>query len=221
MARSLYTLILAFVCLSLQAQTPIKDINSVKLNPDYIWAEATEETKEKAEEAAKFSLILIVKETNPSLDKAVIKASIAHCSQIYMTRGEMHRVFVYMEKKHLTEIVNSQPLDTLPPIPVSDSSLKPWQQNVIGKIMRCRKLEEVVNYLERMNAQNKITVMGTKSHPPRNPQKAFFVFFDNRLNTKAVLGKESDGKRMNYLTNKLETTKDYSQDVFIWFVLPI
>lgn len=223
MVRSLFTLLLTIICLSLYAQTPVKDINSIKLNPNYIWAEATEDTKEKAEEAANISLALLIRKNNSSLSQKTIKASIAKCSQMCMNRGEMYRVFVYMEKKLLTEIASREDTASASEASASvcsDSSLKPWQQNIIGKIIGCKRLDKVVNYLDRLNAQNKITVMGTKSRPPRNPQKAFYVFFDNMHNTKAVLGKESDGKRRNYMTNKMETTEEYLRDAFVWFVLP-
>lgn len=243
MKRNIILLLLFIVSFSLQAQPSARDINkeinNIKRNTDYIWAEATEVTKEKAEEAAMVSLTLAIKDLLPQLDLETIKEKVSGCQQMHMLRGTMHRVFVYINKdlsatgsakpySALAESVNQtfgiRTSDSTSNAPIgevaNDSSLSQWQQNFINGLVKCADVNAVVNYLDKMKVQNKVTQIGTKSNQPRSPEKAFYVFFDSDLNLKAVLGKEVGGKRLNYITNNQESIKDYSNNAFMWFVLP-
>lgn len=221
MIRHLVLLATSAVCMSLHAQSPVKEINRIKLDSCYISAEATEDTEQKAEEAAKVALTFRVKEVFPALDLEAIRTKVTAYKKISMERGTRHRVFLFIPNDAVPpKKVEPVPDAPAPVAPVADSSLKQWQQNLIGGLVKCVDVEEVSNYLDRVKAQNKVTLMGTKSSQPRNPQKAFYVYFDSSLHTMAVLGSEDSDKRMNYMTNKLESAKDYSGFAYIWFVLP-
>lgn len=231
MNRNIVLLILSVFCLALNAQSPVKEkINDIKRDSNYLWAEATEDTKEKAYEAAKVSLTIVAKEYFSSLDLPAVNAKVDKCEQMYMERGSKYRVFVYIpkdvaavevpvpEQSAPTKYIINRPAPT--DSNISDSSLKPWQQNLIGNILKCSDVDEVVNYLERMQVQNKVTQIGTKSKQPHNPENAFYVYFDNNLHLKAVLGKVEQRKRKNYVTNNMDSQKDYSHDAYLWFILP-
>lgn len=93
-----------------------KKINSIKRNDQYIYAEATMNTEDEAFQTAQDLLLTYVNEyitEKKKLDKAnsvIIKDISSKCEKIQMMRGEMFRVFVYVNKKDIIPADNATTL---------------------------------------------------------------------------------------------------------------
>ena len=88
-------------------QSETKQINSIKRNNQYIYAEATMATESEAYQVAEELLTVYINdyvEDKKKLSKAeniIIKDIASNCDKIQMMRGEMYRVFVYVKKSDI------------------------------------------------------------------------------------------------------------------------
>ena len=88
-------------------QSETKQINSIKRNNQYIYAEATMATESEAYQVAEELLTVYINdyvEDKKKLSKAeniIIKDIASNCDKIHMMRGEMYRVFVYVTKSDI------------------------------------------------------------------------------------------------------------------------
>lgn len=123
---------------ALAQESPSKQINQIKRNSSYLYAEATMETPEEALSMARELLFQQVKEyvrTKKKLSKAdnvMVKDVNAKCETLSMMRGMMHRMFVYVKKNDIESFNNATTIDnstnetkvvveqTLPPIPAPE-----------------------------------------------------------------------------------------------------
>lgn len=144
---------------ALAQESPSKQINQIKRNSAYLYAEATMETPEEALSMARELLFQQVKEyisTNRKLndaDNVLVKDVNAKCETLSMMRGTMHRLFVYVKKNDIesfnnatainnttneTKVVVEQPL---PPIPAPEKP-KPEKTIVEEPIVQIDEPEE-------------------------------------------------------------------------------
>ena len=97
---------------SLHAQTS-KEINKIKRSSSYLYAEATMDTEQEAADIAYELLMKQVEEYIASkrklseADNVLIKDIKSRSEQLNMMRGEMHRVFVYVEKNAIEGVENT------------------------------------------------------------------------------------------------------------------
>lgn len=86
-----------------------KLVNSIKRNSQYLYAEATMDTVNDAYDVAKELLINNIKEyasdKKAFRDKDILVRDIAsHCDSIQLRRGEMYKVFLYVNKDNILEV---------------------------------------------------------------------------------------------------------------------
>lgn len=253
------------ICISAQEITPAKQINAIKRDSSYVYAEATDVTVPQAYDAANVQLMLQIKEYIVSQgmkdDDILIKDKAAKCERIEMARGDKYRVFVYVKK---TDIMSAQSVTIIPksalqamgstPPSIQPTTVEPekelveepkvmksnndlttkenevavheaigqlkdWQQTLIGNLMNCTDMDDCLTYLNKMKVQNKVKKMGGKSDTPRNSQQTFYAIFSPTGKLKALLGKEDNGSRMNYMSKHADQLTNYSTDDQIWFTL--
>lgn len=100
-----------------QELSPTKQINAIKRDSAFVYAEATEATVAQAFDAAKVQLMLQIKEYIQSqlelqeADMVLVKDEAAKCERIEMLRGDKYRVFVYVKKSN---ILPAQTITCLP-----------------------------------------------------------------------------------------------------------
>ena len=98
---------------TVSAQSTSKEINNIKRNTSYIYAEATMENEADASEVAFELLMQQVQEYIGSkqklseADNVLIKDIKTHAESLSMMRGEMHRVFVYVKKSDIEGVMNT------------------------------------------------------------------------------------------------------------------
>lgn len=125
--------VMAFLSMSVVAQESInKQINQIKRDNAYLYAEATLSTEEEALSVAKELLLRQVQEyveTKPELSKSetvLVKDINSSSESMSMMRGEMYRVFVYVKKSDIEAISNAMAISkttTVQPVPVKQSTV--------------------------------------------------------------------------------------------------
>lgn len=127
-------------------ESPSKQINQIKRNSSYLYAEATLESPEEALSAARELLMQQVTEYIGTKMKfmdakdVLVKNINAKCESLSMMRGTMHRMFVYVKKSDIEAISNATALNTatnttkviveqsIPPIPAPERSVDPVEE---------------------------------------------------------------------------------------------
>lgn len=118
--KTLFTLVvsLLLVATAFAQESPSKQINMIKRNPAYLYAEATMETPDKALEVARELLMQQVQEYigerlrfNQAKD-VLVKNVNAKSESLSMMRGPMYRMFVYVQKIDIEAVDNVTAINT-------------------------------------------------------------------------------------------------------------
>jgi len=114
----------------------------------------------------------------------------------------------------------TKPIGSDPSKSVSDDSLAEWQKRLISSFLSDDlTLLTAKDLVNTYRIENKIKRYGSKSNPPAQAGKAFFVFVDGTDKVVAVLGRDTGGQRLNYVNGNYENISDYDTYNFIWFTL--
>ena len=120
MRKLVFLYILMCAALGVYAQeelTPSQQINVIKRDSSFVYAEATDTTVEQSFNAANVQLMLEIKNFILSqrelqeADMVLIKDKAAKCERIEMPRGDKFRMFVYVKKE---DIMSAQSITYLP-----------------------------------------------------------------------------------------------------------
>lgn len=210
----------ASVSLFAQGESVSKQINQIKRDAAFLYAEATEETAEKALDAARTMLLPQVQEYLESNQKTVtvneaIKRSIyAKTSFLEMMRGSQHRVFVYVKKSDIDAICGPGP-DTVPPPPPPKPDLPAWQMNAISDLLECGDVNGVRAKLNRMKVEYKIKKFGVPDNCP-SPNDAFWVIFARDGSVYTILGPGTK-ERVSFRDMTTSVLDNYKGMNALWF----
>lgn len=131
MIRKLFVCLLAGLVLApsfAQEVSISKQINQIKRDPSFLYSEATEETAEKALEAARTMLMPQVQEYLESnqiantVNDAIKQSIYDKTGSLEMMRGTLHRVFVYVQKSDIDALYGigqQQTKESKTPVPPS------------------------------------------------------------------------------------------------------
>lgn len=207
------------------AQNTSKEINDIKRNESYLYAEATDQDAEKAFGMARDLLISFMVEYAQGQrelsdeDHELIKNNVNRLQRMQMPRGTQHRVFVYIAKAD----VLSAEAPAMPPQakPLGQSLPKAapgtWQEKVINDLLACETLYQGKVMLNRLKAEYRVKRTGYMSSCP-DPAACYLLVGDAEGNLKTVLG-PGDGQRTNLRTKSADTLDNYDAQTAIWFQL--
>lgn len=99
--------------------------------------------------------------------------------------------------------------------PVSSSAPVEVSSSVLQTILTKRTVSELESLMRNLKAEHKLMWGNVRSSV--NPQWYVAVFSRNEV--KAVLDRETSGKRTDLLTGKQAALDDYASDVKVWFIL--
>lgn len=205
------------------SQNVKQQINSIKKDSKYINAEVTEDSREEAfamalEELTDEANSLFKSNMSPNELKSITKS-------LELRRGESMRVFVYVlkedirrlivSKQNSSPVVPSQPTPSqpTPPLPVAVSSAQ------VGKVTsvfsRMNTLTEIKSLLRQYKEEGKLSDFNWVSTLVVSPDASVVIFRDEKI--VAILLRENNGKRINYLTNKEDNISNYSGCRAIWY----
>lgn len=246
MIRKLILMVLAMflVAPGFCQESASKNINKIKRNTQYLYAEATMKNPEEAYNTALELLNTYIdeyvqsKRKYESSENIIIKDIESKSERIQMKRGEMTRVFIYVKKSDIIPAENStlrenagkkeevqlgqetQTEATDSAAVVSDASLmlsNAWQQEVINQLLECNTIIEAKSLLNRQKTEFRVKKSGTPNSC-RNKAECFWVIGDPAGKLVTVLGPGSS-ERTNFRTLQPDVLENYTDATAIWFIM--
>lgn len=174
MIRKLFICILACVVwvtsFAQEESVSKQQINQIKRDPSFLYSEATDETAEKALDAARTMLMVQVQEYLESNQKTAmlndaIKQSIyTKTGSLEMMRGTQHRVFVYVQKSDVNALFGIQQQQVL----AATSPISPRSgqvEEMKEKKQKAQSLMEVAERKEQTDADSDPYIARGSTHP--------------------------------------------------------
>ena len=149
--KTLFTLVVSLLLAvtTFAQESTSKQINKIKRDSDYLYAEATMETAEEALSVARELLMQQVQEYIGEKEKlsqakdVLVKNVNAKSESISMMRGTMFRMFVYVKKSDIEAVKNVTAINTatntttvvveqpVPPVPAPEKPVEVVEQEVV------------------------------------------------------------------------------------------
>ena len=240
-----------FFCLSLfiyhlsfcYAQSVAQDINKVKRDTMYIYAEATMKDLSEAYNGARAILEMKVgdwvREQHPTegIEVCIVKAK-EHFMQLETRRGDFYRAFVYVRKSDIMPVADKSEVTVFEVAPVTKPNqieAKPAiivteeapqveeKQQVLEltseekQMKLIRSFYDVEPYINGLKSKGKLKAYGKYAKMPVNEDCHLFVY-DKQGNISALLRKSGDNQ-YNLNTLKEDNVKNYKNCGAIWFQL--
>lgn len=247
MKRLLILLALAISCLSIcEAQTVAdvsKNINKVKRDTMYIYAEATMKDLNEAYNGARAILEMKVgdwvREQHPEegIEVCIVKAK-EHFIQLETRRGDFYRAFVYVRKSDIMPVADKSEVTVFEVAPVvqpnqaqaapaiiisEDAPIEEKKAPILEltseekQMKQVRSFYEIEPYIKGLKSKDKLIAYGKYATMPENEDCHLFVY-DKQGNISALLRKTGD-IQYNLNTLKEDNVKNYKNCGAIWFQL--
>ena len=225
------------------AQSVAQNINKVKRDTMYIYAESTTKDVNEAYSNARAILEMQVGEwvrnQHPSegIELCIVKAK-EHFMQLDTRRGELYRAFVYVRKSDIMPIADKSEVTVIEVAPVTKPKqveAKPAiivteeaprveeKQQVLEltseekQMKQIRSFYDVEPYINGLKSKGKLNAYGKYATMPKNEDCHMFVY-DKQGNISALLRK-SGAMQYNLNTLKEDNVKNYKNCGAIWFQL--
>ena len=225
------------------AQSIAQDINKVKRDTMYIYAEST--TKELSEAYNNARAILEmqvgewVRKQHPSegIEVCIVKAK-EHFLQLDTRRGELYRAFVYVKKSDIMPVADKSEVtvfevgptatpnetkaapaiivtEEAPAVEAKTPTLELTSEEKQMKLIR--SFYDVEPYIKGLKSKGRLDTYGKYATMPVDKDCHLFVY-DKQGNISALLRK-SGQKQYNLNTLKEDNVKNYKNCGAIWFIL--
>ena len=224
------------------AQDVAKDINKIKRDTMYIYAEATTKDLNDAYNAARAILEVKVgdwvrnQHPNEGIEVCIVKAK-DHLLQLDTRRGDLYRAFVYVRKSDIMPIADKSEVTVFEVGPVAQSDLLEPTPTIIVeeepvKVEKAPVLEltseeqqmklissfyDVEPYIKGLKSKGKLKKYGKYATMPVDEDCHLFVY-DKQGNILAIIRK-SGASQYNLNTLNEDNVKNYKKCGAIWFQL--
>lgn len=236
-ALFLFVTVGAEPCACLLQDSKQEQINSIKKNSDYLYADITMPTQEEATSQAYEQLqrevINWLSEQPGDYNKTMTAIEINRMADTLVARrADMYRVFAYAKKTVILSAFvtghDSQrditSVDTTKHVVANDTICQLLKQNYLGRkdgvieqLKKARNFFELREIMEPLKAKGDILDYG-KYISADNPEECYLVIYDPAGNIRALLGKGKDS-RWNLKTGKDDSLTNYRGCGAIWFKL--
>ena len=244
MKRLLFVLSFIIFHLSFSyAQNVAQDINKVKRDTMYIYAEATMKDLNEAYNGARAILEMKVgdwvRDQHPTegIEVCIVKAK-EHFVQLETRRGDFYRAFVYVKKSDIMPIADKSEVTVFEVAPVdmpNQIEAKPAiivteetpqvdeKQQVLEltpeekQMKLIRSFYDVEPYINGLKRKDKLKAYGKYATMPPSEDCHLFIY-DKQGNISALLRKSGE-KQYNLNTLKVDNVKNYKNCGAIWFQL--
>lgn len=231
------------ICKAQTAADVAKNINKVKRDTMYIYAEATMKDLNEAYNGARAILEMKVgdwvREQHPSegIEVCIVKAK-EHFLQLETRRGDFYRAFVYVRKSDIMPVADKSEVTVFEVAPVAqpdqpkaapaiiiseDAPVEEKKAPVLEltseekQMKQVRSFYEVEPYIKELKSKGKLNAYGKYATMPHGQDCHLFVY-DKQGNISALL-RNSGGKQYNLNTLKEDNVKNYKNCGAIWFQL--
>ena len=190
-----------------------KQINSIKKDNEYIYADITASTAEEAEDIAEEALYDKINEWaahQKVLGKKIVvtDSSEDHWKSVAMPRGNMFRSFIYVKKADLLSGVEPSALSAAPEKDEKEdvSSSEVQVPAVVMDVALCTEYDDLAAKITRLKAEGKISKYGRYASLD-NPQDYYLAVYNREGKIVAVLSAGSS--RINVWTKQADSEKNY------------
>lgn len=205
--------------LSVQAQgieriDTLDDINAIKRDTSFIYAESTMKDVLEAQTGAQALLQLKICEwlrfNHPELDsESLVSNSKEKWFSLLTKRGVYNRIFVYVNKYDILPI-KEEPEAVLEDVLIPQ--LTPEEETMSVSIVRFENIEP---YVKNLKADGQLKAYGKYTSLPQDESCYMFVY-NREGNIEAVLRQTEDGKHFNLRTLKEDNVHNYKNCGAIW-----
>lgn len=229
-------------CWAQTAADVVKNINMIKRDTMYIYAESTTKDLSEAYNNARAILEMKVgdwvRAQHPSegIEVCIVKAK-EHLMQLDTRRGELYRAFVYVRKTDIMPVADKSEVTVFEVAPVTQTDkIKPASAIIVEEeapaapkeqvlelttdekqMRQVRSFYEVEPYIKGLKSKNKIKAYGKYATMPSEEDCHLFVY-DKQGNITALLRK-SGSTQYNLNTLKEDNVQNYKNCGAIWFQL--
>lgn len=219
-----------------------KNINKVKRDTMYIYAEATMKDINEAYNGARAILEMKVgdwvrtQHPQEGIEVCIVKAK-EHFIQLETRRGDFYRAFVYVSKNDIMPVADKSEVTVFEVAPaVSPNDVRPTPAIIVEEeapveekapvleltpeerqMKMVRSFYEVEPFIKGLKSKGKLSNYGKYATMPANEDCHLFVY-DKQGNISALLRKVGD-KQYNLNTLKEDNVKNYKNCGAIWFQL--
>ena len=231
------------ICKAQTAADVTKNINKVKRDTMYIYAEATMKDLNEAYNGARAILEMKVgdwvREQHPTegIEVCIVKAK-EHFIQLETRRGDFYRAFVYVRKGDIMPVADKSEVTVFEVAPVAqpdqpkatpaiiiseDAPVEEEMAPVLEltseekQMKQVRSFFEVETYIKGLKSKGKLEAYGKYATMPEDKDCHLFVY-DKQGNISALLRKSGD-IQYNLNTLKEDNVKNYKNCGAIWFQL--
>lgn len=221
-----------FLVLSMSAMTfamdkRLVDINAIKKNPAYLYAEATMADRNEAAgvaiEQLQSEILRWTTDMHVSMDSLTACKISQKADTMMMQRANLFRVFAYIAKKVVSpSSIDDSKVDTtllndsIKHILIQRFSVRK-DHSVIEKIMHAKSFFELREIMEPMKERGEIIDYG-KYATMKNPVESYLIVYDPAGNICAILDKGEE-TRKNLKTGKTDSIRNYRGCGAIWFII--
>lgn len=216
MKKRLLFIPLLLFCIGIQAddtESVKKQINSIKKDSQYIYADVTAGSVEDAKELAEEALYTNINEWSANqkkLGKNV--ASDAHKEKwttIVIPRGNMFRSFMYVQKLDLLKEGSAESQSELPKQEVASATPSASTfPDVVMDIASCTEYADLAAKITNLKEAGKISKYGRYASLD-NPQDYYLAIYNREGKIVAVLSAGTD--RVNVQTKQADSEKNYKR----------
>lgn len=214
-------------------------INQIKLDSEYIYAEGTGSDKNEAYNLALDELAIVANEIRISKGENEITSSdlIPILKELSYKRGEREAVFLYVEEKEVVSLnhsshgnfVSHQNTESTPgvvPTPANQpSSTVSNQENsvtlpneITQRLCSQDNWIEIKGFLSEYKHSGKIKETGACKSPSEVPEDAYEILIDEFNGILAVLSPKNQLQRINFKTNRADSEANYPNcKVIVWY----
>ena len=241
--RTFITIAMMAATATVSAQDVVEKINAIKLDPQYIYGEASHENADTAFMAALLDLkINLEAKLKKQLDPGILKNKVQKLSR---PRGQRVKVMAYIKNEDVSSLPPAIPsiptepskedalekivmkplqvtpsLQTPPPAAASTAPTMPMLSSLVGELMDTEHLQEALMVLEghtRRGTVGKFVPYSKAQHP----QTMYLLIFDREYNIPlAVLTPEKpNGTRDNLYKNVEDSLSNYSDKIAVCFTI--
>ena len=216
MRKSVLIALLLSFCIGSMAddvESVKKQINGIKKDSQYIYADVTASTTEDAKDLAEEALYANINEwaaNQKKLGKSVntVKPHEEKWVSFAIPRGNMFRSFIYVKKSDLLPEGNTETVSvasTASKVPASPSVVTPIPA-VVKDVAACMEYDELAAKITRLKEEGKISKYGRYASLD-NPQDYYLAVYNREGKIVAVLS--SGASRINVRTGQADSEKNY------------
>lgn len=245
--RTTIAIAMMATALSVTAQDVVEQINAIKLDPQYVYGEASHENADTAFMAAVFDLKMNLEvKLKTQLDPGMLKNKVRKLSR---PRGKRVKVMAYIRNEDVLGIppavpsipaaptdedasegivmMPSQvppppppPVQTPQPAPSATTAATPRLASLVTELMDTEHLQEALMVLEGHKRRGTVPEFAPYAKA-NHPKDMYLLIFDREYNIPlAVLTPEKpDGKRDNLYKNSEDALSNYADKIAVCFTI--